>query len=542
VSLTFSDRKRWTLPDVLRERAATHADHVYLEVPQANESYTFSQTLAIAERIAAGLVRRGGKFGDRVLIMAPNCSAYILTWFGANLGGMVEVPINNAYRGTFLEHQVKTTAPKFAVVHPEFVDRFIDSIEACRSIERFFILGSADIATSAIEILSAAGQMAEPFGVLLDAEPVELPPVRPSDLANIFFTSGTTGLSKGVMMPFSQVYFFADELVSLTRLTETDTYMAVGPLFHGNCTFLAAYPALIAGARFVLYEKFSASRWAEWLHDSGATVTNFIGVMMDFVWKQPPSPSDADNQLRCIFAAPTASSIMNAFKQRFGVDAFVEVFGLTETCMPILTPYGTDRPAGACGLHVADYFDIRLVDPETDDEVPDGQVGELIVRSKLPWTSCLGYYGMPEKTLETFRNLWFHTGDGLRRDAEGWYYFVDRLKDALRRRGENISSYEVEQAILEHPAVFECAVIGVPADSEGGEDEVMLFAVPAPNSDLHVEELWAFAEKRLPAFTVPRYIKIMDSLPKTPSEKVQKGELRKIAATSDRYDRLLIGR
>jgi crotonobetaine/carnitine-CoA ligase len=210
--------------------------------------------------------------------------------------------------------------------------------------------------------------------------------------------------------------------------------------------------------------------------------------------------------------------------------------------MPILTPYGSDRPAGACGLHVADYFDIRLVNPDTDQEVPVGQVGELIVRSKLPWTSCLGYYGMPEKTVETFRNLWFHTGDGLRRDADGWYYFVDRLKDALRRRGENISSFEVEQAILENPAVLECAVIGVPADSEGGEDEVMLFAVPAPNHELHVDELWAWAEKRLPSFTVPRYIKIMNALPKTPSEKVQKVELRRIAATSDRYDRSLIGR
>jgi carnitine-CoA ligase len=361
--------------------------------------------------------------------------------------------------------------------------------------------------------------------------------VAASDLAAILFTSGTTGLSKGVMMPHAHMYFFADECVSLTRLTDGDVYMSVGPLFHGNAQFLAAYPALIVGCRFVLQRRFSVSRWVDQLRASGATVTNFVGVMMDFVHKQPRRPDDADNALRCLYAVPLATSIAPDFKERFGIEAFVENFGLTEISMPILTPYGEERPPGAAGLLVDEYFDVRLVDPETDEEVPVGEVGELVVRANLPFTMCAGYYGMPERTVEAMRNLWFHTGDGLRRDADGWYYFVDRLKDALRRRGENISSFEVEQPILALPGVAECAVVGVPADSEAGEDELMVVVVPEPGAALTAADVWKWCEARLPAFAMPRYVRFADALPLTPSGKVRKTELRALGVAADTADR-----
>jgi crotonobetaine/carnitine-CoA ligase len=188
---------------------------------------------------------------------------------------------------------------------------------------------------------------------------------------------------------------------------------------------------------------------------------------------------------------------------------------------------------------VSDWFEIRLVDPETDEEVPTGELGELTVRPKHPFTTCLGYFGMPEKSMEAFRNLWFHTGDGLRQDRDGWYYFVDRLKDAIRRRGENISSYEVEQAILEHPAVQECAVVAVPADQDAGEDEVMVFVVNDRSRGIDEEQLWAFADERLPYFAVPRYVSFVDELPKTPSEKVQKAKLREQGTTGS-FDRVAV--
>ena len=200
-----------------------------------------------------------------------------------------------------------------------------------------------------------------------------------------------------------------------------------------------------------------------------------------------------------------------------------------------MSPYGVDRPAGAAGLQNKEWFDIRLVDPETDREVAVGEVGELVVRPVHPWTCSNGYYNMPEKTVEAWRNLWFHTGDALRRDEDGWYYFIDRYKDALRRRGENISSYEVEQALLGHPAVVECAVIGVPADQEAGEDEVL--AVVVTSEPVDAAEILAWCAGKIPAFAIPRYLRIVDALPKTPSEKVRKSVLRDDGVTGDTYDK-----
>jgi len=193
------------------------------------------------------------------------------------------------------------------------------------------------------------------------------------------------------------------------------------------------------------------------------------------------------------------------------------------------------RPPGAAGLEASDFFELRLVHPETDEEVPVGAVGELVVRYKFPWTCSLGYYGMPEKTAEAWRNLWFHTGDALRKDEDGWFYFVDRYKDALRRRGENISSYEVEQALLSYPAVVECTVLGVPADQDAGEDEVL--AVVVTSSPVTAQQLWDWCEGRVPAFAMPRYIRFVDVIPRTPSEKVKKAELRADGITADTLDR-----
>ena len=534
---TFESRVGWTSPAVLSMRARTHAERIYLEVPSTGESYTYAETLDIAERVGSGLLSAGAQIGDRVLIMIPNSSAYVFGWLGSSLGGMVEVPINTAYRGSFLAHQIATTSPVVAIIAPEFVERILDIPEAVVSIRHYFLVGSDDSVGAAIAALRNAGHAADPWTDLLGAGKVNLPVVEAHDLGSIFFTSGTTGLSKGVMMPHAHMYLFADECVSLTRLTDVDTYMSVGPLFHGNSQFLAAYPALIAGSRYVMHERFSASEWTNQIRDARATVTNFVGVMMDFVWQQPSRDDDVVNDLRCIFAAPTASSIVEGFERRFGVESFVEVFGLTETCMPILTPYGVHRPAGAAGLLNRDWFDIRLVDSDTDEEVPVGEVGELVVRPKYPWTTCQGYFAMADKTADAFRNLWFHTGDGLRRDEDGWYFFVDRLKDAIRRRGENISSYEVEQALGSHDGIAEVAAIGVPADQEAGEDEVMVFIVCEPGEHLTAEQIWAYADKQLPAFALPRYVRIIDELPKTPSEKVRKLELRARGIDDDTQDR-----
>ncbi|MGB3698719.1 MAG: AMP-binding protein [Gordonia sp. (in: high G+C Gram-positive bacteria)] len=535
---TFTDPDDWTLARVLRTHAATTPDAPCLWVPEEGCDLTYAQALGRAEQIAGSFDAAGVAPGDRVAIMAQNSSRFVLSWWATAVGGTVQVPINTNYEGDFLKHQFTVADARWAVIDDRYAERFAaladgDAANGVTRVEKFWVIDNGSL-DSALTILDEAGFTAAPWDELPEGPPLNGPGPLPHELGAIFFTSGTTGPSKGVAMPHAQLYFFAQEVVCLTRLTAADRYLTTTPLFHGNAQFMAVYPALVAGASAVIRRKFSASGWIDHVRDSGVTVTNFVGVMMDFAWKQPPRENDLDNQLRCVYAAPIASTIADDFKRRYGIETFVNAFGLTETSAPIISPYNADIPPGAAGLQASDWFDIRLVDPETDREVPVGDVGELVVRPKVPFICSMGYYGMPEKTVEAWRNLWFHTGDALRRDEDGWYYFVDRYKDALRRRGENISSYEVEQVVLAHPAVHECAVIGVPADVEAGEDEVL--AAVVVTEPVSPAELLEFCDGRIPAFARPRFIRIVDALPKTPSEKVRKAVLREQGVTPDTFD------
>lgn len=531
---TFADRATWALPDVLRHHAAQRPDQVWLDAPEEDATWTFAETLAAAERVGRNLLANGAAPGDRVVLVAANSSRFVRTWLGTAVAGLVEVPINTAYEHDFLAHQVRTVEAGLAVIDDVFAERFVAVKEAAADIRKFWVIDTGE-QDKALQVLREAGWEAAPWDELEQDATGDLPVVSPQDLASVLFTSGTTGPSKGVAMPHAQMYFFADECVSLVRLTPDDAWMSVTPLFHGNAQFMAAYPTLVAGARFVMRSKFSASRWIDQIRESRVTVTNFIGVMMDFIWKQDVRDDDAENPLRCVFAAPTAATLVQPMKDRYGIEAFVEVFGLTETSAPIISPYGEDRPAGAAGLAADEWFDVALVDPETDEEVAVGEIGELVIRPKVPFICSMGYYNMPDKTVEAWRNLWFHTGDALRRDEDGWFYFVDRFKDALRRRGENISSYEIETSILSHPAVVECAVIAVPASTEAGEDEVMAYVIT--QSDVTAEQIFEHCEGRIPSFAVPRYLRIVTELPKTPSQRVQKAKLRELGVTEDTFDR-----
>ena len=238
---------------------------------------------------------------------------------------------------------------------------------------------------------------------------------------------------------------------------------------------------------------------------------------------------------------PTPHDKVAEITRRFGIREFHEAYGQTEICHPFQAPIALTRPPGACGVLVDQWYDVRLVNPDTDEDVPDGQIGELIVRHKQPWALNAGYVNMPEKTLEAYRNLWFHTGDGMRRDKDGWYYFVDRIKDALRRRGENISSFEVEEPIREHPAVADIAVVAAPTGIVGGEDEIKACVVLKAGAKLPPEELMKWCEERMPYFAVPRYVDYLDSLPKTPTEKIQKNKLREMGISATTWDRVKAG-
>lgn len=525
---TVPDRQQWTWQHVLRTRAESHGDKVFLRVPDDGVELSYRATLDLATRIASQLFQLGAQPGDRVLIMATNSADCVLAGTSCVVSGLVEAPMNCEYKGAILEHQVQVVRPRFAIVDAEFVERFATR-QAFESIEHFLVIGSEDERRQAQKQLADWGWPSTPFDEAKEASPRELPEIRSSDLCHIMFTSGTTGPSKGVRMPQAQSYLFAEEDVSLVRLTEDDVRMTAFPLFHGQAKFLSVLSAMLVGAELVLYRRFSAAAWLERVQVSQATVTNFVSGTMSMVWQQPPTDRDRENRLRCIFAAPTVAALVDGFKTRFDIETITEGYGQTEITLPILTPYGADRPPGAAGLVVADWFEIRVADSETDEEVPPGSLGELLVRSKLPWTLNDGYEGMTAKTLEAWRNLWFHTGDAVRMDEDGWVFFVDRVKDYLRRRGENISSFEVERALLEHPGIEECAVVGVPSGVAGGEDDIMAVVVPSP-AGITPEEIWAWSEDRLPRFMVPQYVRIVTDLPKSAANRIQKHKLREAGA------------
>lgn len=529
-------RRHWTLPHVLEHQAQALPDRPFLSWTDAGKPWSFSEVNTLVNRLAHGLAAFGVRKHERVCILLPNCPEFILTWFALNKLGAVEVAISDAYKGSFLAHPLALSESRILVTTASLAERLRD-IEASIPITDLVLVDEPG---------AEPNQAPAPFERMrlhrfdaLYAPHSHNPPaaVTPDDAAAVLLTSGTTGPSKGVVMPHSQFYFFAEEDVQLTRLKPDDVYMTAFPLFHGNAQFLTVYPCLIAGAHCVLYSRFSASDWAGRVHRSGATVTNLLGATMAFISAQPPSPHDRAHRLRCIYAAPLSTDLAGPFTERFGVSEFVDGFGQTEISNVFMTPPDAPRPPGASGALVDQWFEIKLADPETGEPVPEGQVGELLVRHKQPGIISTEYLGMPDKTIESRRDLWFHTGDALRRDSQGWYYFVDRVKDALRRRGENISSFEVEAVLRSHAAVADCAVVGVAADQQAGEDEVMAFIVPRQGMAVDPAEIWAWCEARMPGFMVPRYLDTLDELPRTPTEKVRKKHLREQGVGPRTWDR-----
>ena len=528
-------RAHWTLPYVLEHQARTRPERPFLSWTDAGKAHTFAEVNAVANRLAHGLADFGIRHQEKVAILLPNCLEFVFIWFALNKLGAVEVAVSDAYKGSFLAHPLQLAQTRTIVTTAALAARLLD-IEDEIPVQKLILVDDPVAPGQAVpEFRRISVHLYKDLLSADSSNPSNA--VGPQDTAAVLLTSGTTGPSKGVEMPHSQFYFFAEEDVQLTRLRADDVYMTGFPLFHGNAQFLTVYPCLIAGAHCVLYSRFSASDWAGRARRSGATVTNLLGATLAFICAQPPSVDDRAHRVRCIYAAPLAPDLALPFSERFGVREYVDGFGQTEISNVFMTPPDAPRPAGASGVLVDQWFEIKLVDPESGDEVAPGQAGELLVRHKHPGIISTGYVGMPDKTIESRRDLWFHTGDALRRDDQGWYYFVDRVKDALRRRGENISSFEVESVLRSHASVADCAVVGVAADQQAGEDEVMAFIVPRQGEAVDFVSLAAWCDSRMPTFMVPRYFDTLAELPRTPTEKVRKKELRERGVTASTWDR-----
>ena len=357
------------------------------------------------------------------------------------------------------------------------------------------------------------------------------PGPRHCDLMAVMYTSGTTGRSKGATVCHAHAYEYAYGVTEMLALREGDVYYAPLPLFHLAGQFAVVYASCIAGATAVVTGTFSVGRFWDDVTRFGANCSFLLGAMANFLHRQPPHAQDSRNTLERVLMVPLIPDV-EGFKARF--DCLVSTtWGGTEMNCP--TRSGFDLVDNkSCGRVCEDRYEVRIVD-ENDTELPPGVPGEAPVRTREPWIMTNGYWNHPEWTAAAFRNLWYHTGDMLMRDEHDNLYFVDRIKDAIRRRGENISSLEVENEINAHPGVLECAVI--PVASEHTEQEVMAVVVPREGSELNPAELLRFLEPRLPYFMVPRYVDCVERLPKTPTGKIQKYVLRDQGVTAGTWDR-----
>lgn len=523
------DPDDWCLPALLERRGEELGDRPFLSFALGDRQLSYGEAAAAARAVAGGLGHAGVAHGDRVLLMLRNRAEFVLAWLAtATLGG-VQVPVNVDYRGSFLEHVADTAEGEVLVVEEDLLEAVEASLERLPRLRTVAVVGEPAPLGSRVRVV--------PFDELLAAEPAG-PRLDPSAAAAIHFTSGTSGRSKGALLPHAAAHLLAERNRELLGLAEDGVYLTELPLFHVNAQ-MSVYSTLLAGARIRIERRFSAGAWLARVRESGATHTSLLGVMLGFLVAQPEGPDDAANPLRVAWTVPCPEGAAAAFRERFGLERVVTSYGSTEIGMVARRTLG-EGPEGSAGRVDEELYEARVV-AEHDEPLPPGEVGELVVRPRLPWTITRGYVGMPEASVSAFRNLWFHTGDAARMDADGNLWFVDRLDDRIRRRGENVASADVERVLAEHPAVAEAAVVAVPADEEGGEDEIKAVVVPAGGAALDAEAIWAWCDERLPYFAVPRYVELAAALPKTPTAKVRKGELRATGIGPPTADRGLAG-
>lgn len=507
--------------DLIDRWAEERPETVFVKFDDTGEDWTYAQLRELVVQTALGLQSLGVGQGDHVLVWMPNSREQMRIFFAINYLGAVYVPINTAYKGKLLDHVIEVSDARLAVVDASLVPRLEDANTF--RLEHLLVTGG--------RVETAAVPVSHYGDVLLPESGTLAPPTRriePWDPMAIIFTSGTTGPSKGVLTSYLHLFTNAGP-ESWPFVTEHDRYLINAPMFHiGGMGPM--FCMLARGASIAFVDRFDTASYWDSVRNTGATIAFLLGVMASFLEKQPPRSDDKDNPLRLVLMVPLPAN-SGSFGDRFGVDVYT-IFNMTEVSTPIVSE---PNPAvrGTCGKPRAGV-EVRLVD-ENDCEVPVGAVGEMIIRTDRPWAMNSGYYKMPEATATAWRNGWFHSGDAFYRDDEGNFFFTDRMKDSIRRRGENISSFEIESEVLAHPDVFEAAAVAVP--SEYGEDDVLICAAPVQGATLDPSELIDFLKERMAYFMVPRYVRLLETLPKTPSEKVMKHELRATGVTGDTWDR-----
>ena len=465
--------------------------------------------------------------GDHAGIWMKNSLEFVDGWFGMTKAGVVEVPIHHASRGAFLEYVLNHADVKVLLIDDDFVPNLAAVAGDLSGLEQVVINGDPSDYRSVLP-----GRIAiHGFGELYADSPPPTPELHRTDPAVILHTSGTTGPPKGAVISHESALHLTRHLVWLMGYTADDRLYTAFPMFHNNAKYTSVCAAMECDGSLVMDQRFSVSRFWDTCRREGITGFNYMGALLMMLMKQPELAGDSDNPTRIAFGAPCPVEIWEPFEDRFGVK-LVEVYGMTEA--PIACENRLDdRRIGSAGKESMSY-QVRIID-QNDLPVPAGVTGEIVARPKRPDIMFDEYYQRPEDTLKAFRNLWFHTGDRGRMDEDGFVFFVDRMKDSIRRRGENISTWEIESTVNSHPLVQESAAYGVA--SELTEHEVMVSVVLRDGVELSPEELLDFCQTRMAHFAVPRYVRFARDLPKNHAERVQKFMLRDLGVTAETWDR-----
>lgn len=464
-----------------------------------------------SEVMAAALGRAGLAKGDRAAVVLPNGPSFVHTWIGMAKAGVVEVPLHTASRGDGLRHAMRLTRAALAVVDHQGLDRLAEVAQDLPDLRTVVVTGAGDLPgrVGAADVVGMADFVA-------DVRPGPTVAVADTDPAVVLFTSGTTGPSKGVVLTHRANSRLAWTVGHGAGFRRGEVAFTTFPLFHVAARYVSTLAAMMVGGRVVIRERFSASRFWSQCEQEGVTAIHYLGSLLTMLLAQPEGPGDRSHGVRVGYGAGAPAPVAEAFVARFGVPLH-ELYGMTETGAVTMNRPGHMRP-GTCGTALEDC-EVAVVD-DHDERLPAGEVGEIVTRPRVPHTMIERYEGMPGATVEAFRNLWFHTGDRGWFDDDGFLTFVGRQKDAIRRRGENISAFEVEVVIDDHPAVAGSAVVGVPDPISG--EEVLAWLELREGAELDVVDLLEHCQRRLPHFAVPRYVAATATLPRNTSQRVQK--------------------
>ena len=513
VNLNLEKPENWVISRIIKNQCKVNRNFQIIEFID-KEIWTYDDLFSLGLKAAHFLNELNLKKNDSVLVMINDPKKFIPIWVGSSFLSLKFVAINTALRGSVLLHQITMSSAKVILLEDEYYDEVF---------KKNFNKKNTKLIKLSDFILSKK----------LNEKLIQ--ESKNSDVSCIMFTSGTSGPSKGVIMPNGHCVLFAIGTIENYQLKEKDVFYICLPLFHANGLFMQLLACIINKNKAVIRERFSASNWLKDIIEFKVTHTNMLGAIAAFVVAQPPTKFDKIHKLKLIGSAPLPKEPEKILRSRFGIKYLVPLYGMTEVNIPLYGDF-KEQALGTCGKVYKKYFEVEIRDPNTDEKVKDGEVGEIMVRPKIPYGFMMGYLGLYEKSFHSMRNFWFHTGDAGIKKPSGHFIFVDRIKDSIRRRGENISSYEVEQAFLKIPEIAEVVAFSVPAEGgEGMEDEVMISIMLVEGAEIKFESWIKIAELDLPNFAIPKFIRIVGDFPKTQTGKIQKHLLKKEGITNDTW-------